>query len=60
MDKKINIGTIGNVDSKKTRMTEILKNIEKYLDKLTEEEREEFFKKMGFIEENQKKKEYHI
>ena len=48
MDKKINIGTIGNVDSKKTRMTEILKKMEEYLDKLSEEERQKFFKEIGF------------
>ncbi len=64
MDKEksnINIGTILNINNKKTSMTEILKNIEEYLDKMTEEEREDFFKKMGFIEKNkekQKKKDY--
>jgi len=65
MDKEksnINIGTILNINNKKTSMTEILKNIEEYLDKMTEEERKEYFKKMGFTidEEPQKqlKKEY--
>ena len=65
MDKEksnINIGTILNINNKKTSMTEILKNIEEYLDKMTEEERKEYFKKMGFTidEETQKqlKKEY--
>ena len=47
----INIGTIGNINSNKTNMTEILKNVEKYLDKLTEEERNEYFKKMEFSQE---------
>ena len=59
MDKEksnINIGTILNINNKKTSMTEILKNIEEYLDKMTEEERKEYFKKMGFTidEEPQK------
>ena len=65
MDKEksnINIGTILNINNKKTSMIEILKNIEEYLDKMTEEERKEYFKKMGFTidEEPQKqlKKEY--
>lgn len=56
MDKEksnINIGTILNINNKKTSMTEILKNIEEYLDKMTEEERKEYFIKMGFtFEEN--------
>lgn len=45
-DKKINIGTILNINSNKTNMTEILKNVE---NKLTEEERNEYSKKMGFV-----------
>lgn len=45
-DKKINIGTILNINSNKTNMTEILKNVE---NKLTDEERNEFFKRMGFV-----------
>ena len=44
--KKINIGTILNINSNKTNMTEILKNVE---NKLTEEERNEYSKKMGFV-----------
>lgn len=65
MDKEksnINIGTILNINNKKTSMTEILKNIEEYLDKMTEEERKEYFKKMGFTidkePQKQLKKEY--
>ena len=65
MDKEksnINIGTILNINNKKTSMTEILKNIGEYLDKMTEEERKEYFKKMGFTidkePQKQLKKEY--